>query len=427
MRSQASLWGLVCAVAPAMGIAAVPGRAADLTVPPAMFDRVLAELNAKPDVPPVLATGPGTPTAPACGLARSRMSFLVPKLAGRGPDGVSRFTTATRATSVFQDAASVMVAPTKMTVNVDGSPRAYHPADPHGECRAGAAGPACALNLLCYAGVRVFENGREIRCGARQAYQRAWAEMWGEITAGRAKAVPASYWRRDPTGRSAPRYGFVHPEKPLAVMFNRKVIPDASDGRPCLRDANAARYGGYFVSATSLTGDERADEPEGSARAAIVADAKCSPLPFVDAETIPAVVIPKGGFAGAEVGDVAVGLMTDARAGPRLVYGIVGDEGPNDRFGEGTIAFNMALRGLDPAPRVGRWAGDGDVVRAAHLEVPSGRLAILILKGTASGVGRDLSRSAITARARTAFSTWGGGTEAAAKKRLAACLDDAKR
>jgi hypothetical protein len=293
-----------------------------------------------------------------------------------------------------------------MAVNLDGSPRAYHPDDIWaGNCAPPAAGvtpapttasaqpKACALNVLCYAGVRFFVDGsRPVRCADRDQYQQLWQEMWPLISSGRAVRVPDRYWSRDPQRASDGRYGFFHPEKPLTVLFKNTIIPQSSAGGPCVRDVAGARYQGYFVNKTSLRGSEREDEAEGRRRSAIVTDKRCSPLPYVNAETLPALVIPKGGFAGAKVGDLVVAYRKARDGAERWVYAIVGDEGPNDKFGEGSLALNAALNGHAAEKR---WSSYRELVRDTHIgERGAGKEAIgvMIFRGSAKHAAKDLSR-----------------------------------
>jgi hypothetical protein len=70
---------------------------------------------------------------------------------------------------------------------------------------------------------------------------------------------------------------------------------------------------------------------------------------YVDAETIPYIVLPRGMPGGARLGDFAVvmNLETGARCGA-----IWADIGPRGKLGEGSIALAKAL-GIDSAPRTG--------------------------------------------------------------------------
>jgi hypothetical protein len=442
-------------VAALMSTGAAANGPARPIVSEAAFAEIIAILNERPDTPPQLlaeraamigATPAGKQAAlQACRLARHDMLFRLyrskpaPDL---GPNRSAFDVTETRLPLLLGARAGtpLFVRTDVMAVNLDGSPRAYHPSDiwaanctPQAASTVGAAavtpaappaGTPCALNLLCYAGVRFFVDGsRPVRCADRAEYQKHWDEMWPLIESGRAVSVPESYWARDPQRSTDGRYGFFHPEKSLTVLFKNTIIPRDSRGGPCRRDVATARYQGYFVGKTSLTGSERADEPEGRSSAPLVTEKQCSPLPYVNAETLPALVIPKGGFAGAAVGDLVVAYRKDRAGTARWVYAIVGDEGPNDKFGEGSLALNAALRGHPPGQR---WDNYRELVRDTHIgERGAGKedIGVMIFRGSSRRAAGDLSRRNVARVAERLFRRFGDGSLEAARSRFLACLD----
>jgi len=444
-----TLIGMLLAPLPAAGNGPPP------TVSTEMFDQIIALNNERPDIPPELLPATTPPaTAPAvasgdardaarrlCGLTRREISFSVPKSIpdpALGPDR-SRYEITKSLLPVLLGpegetarASPLFVVTDVMAVNVDGSPRAYHPRDIFGtSCAvpAGAAGakvatngtqPACALNFLCYAGVRLYDGARPIRCSNREEYQRYWDEMWSLIETGRAMRIPEQYWARDPSRAVDRRYGFFHPEKPVTVLFKDTIIPRDTERLPCIRDVAGARYYGFFVGATSLKGRERKDEPEGQVASEIASDRRCNPIPYVNAETLPNLVIPKGGFAGAKVGDLVVAYRKARDGQERWVFAIVGDEGPNDKFGEGSMAFNAALKGISKT-----WSSYRELARDLHIGERGAKqetIGILLFRNTAGATAGDLSAGNVASKAEQAFRGWGAGSLDAAKRRFLACM-----
>ncbi|HWE84976.1 MAG TPA: glycoside hydrolase family 75 protein [Terracidiphilus sp.] len=76
--------------------------------------------------------------------------------------------------------------------------------------------------------------------------------------------------------------------------------------------------------------------------------------PSLNADAVPYIVLPLGGFIselGLHIGDLAAVLYKD-----RLVYAIVGDEGPKCKIGEGSIQLHQLLG--NPVCRKRNAAGD---------------------------------------------------------------------
>jgi hypothetical protein len=107
------------------------------------------------------------------------------------------------------------------------------------------------------------------------------------------------------------------------------------NGRPVVQGKNDPAPG-YYVSMTSLFDASIADER--------------NPRRFVDAASIPYVVLPPEGFKHAKLGDFAT--VVNLRNG-RVAAAIVADESaPELPMGEGSIALASAL-GIDSNPRNG--------------------------------------------------------------------------
>jgi hypothetical protein len=268
----------------------------------------------------------------------------------------------------------------RVTVDADGSPRTYHPDDPHGTgtCtrEAGPNGDVryagiCALDDFASAHLLVFSGARKLVKGE---FETPWRNIWPLIRD--RKLTPIDLKQYVP---SAPDgyYFFYAKDLNVIALFKREIIPQASDGYPCRHD------NGYFVAATTLKQDGAA-MPNG-----------CTPSHFIDPEKIPFFVLPDDAFGNARVGDVVV-----ARLAGHLVYGVVGDTGPLGQLGEGSIAFNQAL-----LARSGAIDNDHDV---NELDISTGQVTVLVLGGTKSQFNGDYSRENVEAVGRREFARWNG-------------------
>jgi hypothetical protein len=143
------------------------------------------------------------------------------------------------------------------------------------------------------------------------------------------------------------------------------VVQKASDPAP-----------GYYVSTTSLY-DRNNRNPR-------------DPRRYVDAATIPYIVLPPRGLKYARLGDFATVINLE---NGKISSAIVADgslELP-DRIGEGSIALAKAL-GIDPDPRNG---GKDD-----------GGILYLVYPGSGNGAPR--SAAAIARNSELLFRKWGG-------------------
>ncbi len=153
------------------------------------------------------------------------------------------------------------------------------------------------------------------------------------------------------------------------------------DGRPVIQGEYDPAPG-YYVSMTSLFDSSIADEH--------------NPRRFVDAATIPYVVLPPKGFKHAKLGDFAT--IVNLENG-KIAGGIVADESaPGLPMGEGSIALAEML-GIDSNARTG---GVGRGV--AYVIYPD------------SGNGEPRSSAEIAEVSRANFERWGG------LKKLHGCL-----
>jgi len=144
-------------------------------------------------------------------------------------------------------------------------------------------------------------------------------------------------------------------------------------GRPVLQGQNDPAPG-FYVSMTSLFDASIIDER--------------NPRRFVDAATVPYVVLPPEGFKHARLGDFATVL--NLRNG-KVAGAIIADESaPDLPMGEGSIALARVL-GIDPDPRSG-----GVEKGIAYVIFPN------------SGNGRPRNLNEIASTSQTHFDRWGG-------------------
>jgi len=140
----------------------------------------------------------------------------------------------------------------RVTVDVDGSPRTYHPGDPHGAgtCTT-ETGPdgkkhnsgVCALDDFASAHLLVFQGAQKLGKGE---FESPWTNFWPLIRDKKLTPLDLKqYVDTAPDGY----YFFYWKERSLTAFFKREIIPQASDGFPCQRDS------GYFVAATTLKQD----------------------------------------------------------------------------------------------------------------------------------------------------------------------------
>lgn len=309
---------------------------------------------------------------------------------------------------------------TRLTVDADGSTRSYHPEDPDGEgmCKevvqpdgSTVLQGICPLDDISNAGIRLFLGTKRIvkndpkknSGGSDSNLAEEWTSVWPLIRDKTLRPVDLKMI----AGAGAPNgyYLFYWKQRELTVFFNENNIPRTRDGYPCLHGSES-RFPGYFVTGTALN-------QEGSVRAD-----GCAPSRYIDAEQIPFFVLPGSSFGHVEIGDIVVGhIKIGSRE--RVVYGVAGDTGPFDQFGEGSIAFNKQLLG-DPKVVV-----NAKGVEALDIDLNAsekyGTLAILILGGTKHLLNRNYSPQNIETLGRQEFARW-GGSEDRALHRLSSCV-----
>jgi len=296
----------------------------------------------------------------------------------------------------------------RFTVDADGSSRAYHPDDPLGVgvCVPGKS-KACALDEFSSAEIRLFRNNTEIDPHASEQehddFLATWSGLWAKISH---KLITPLDHRSDP--RIPNSYALYYfSDTNLTVVFNTAIIPFNNDA-PCIRGPKL-RDPGYFVAATSFTTRN------------VTPDNVCDPSLYIDASTVPFVVLPGGPFGKLAVGDIAVGYA-QAETGDRLVYGIVGDTGPLQKLAEGSIAFNSKMIRRTKPLANSTEQGQIDINLS---DTPASRdhitaMSVLVLGGTMSALKGDYSADHIAKIGNRLLNVWSGKRDP--KAQLADCM-----
>lgn len=201
----------------------------------------------------------------------------------------------------------VILFQTGLRVNTDGSPMSYHPQDPRGR--------ELALNNVCNA-IAVRKTGSPGNlCFTRFGEAIGVFERWRDSGF---QTVPAGH----------------------RITWQNVLPATEVDGTavPCV--FQSGRFRGYFGSLTAL----KNDLPR-SARGECELDNQVNPL------AVPALVLVGGesvvrGF-GARVGDLLVAFNPKTQ---RFTAAVIGDSGPADNLGEGSVALNMRLLGTTTPP-----------------------------------------------------------------------------
>ncbi len=307
---------------------------------------------------------------------------------------------------------------TRLQVDLDGSGRAYNPDAPYGRCNPSRT--ACALDRLANGGIRVFsganltetpEPDSSLSSGAI-GLEPIWQQMWPLIRDAQIPPIPLTSLYPEAPEKY---YVFHSTPKNATVVFNRNIIPSDARGYPC-RHGDNTDHPGYFVAATTLTRDGPVPDQN-----------RCKSSLYLDAEQIPFFVIPQGDFGSVNVGDVVVGhFKTGARE--RLAYGIVGDTGPHNKMGEGSLFFNRVLFDVFNTPmreEIETWQADQSV-KDWNADHPNdrGTISILVLGNTRQYLNNDFSRDNIQAVAAARFALWNQDSQHP-RARLNACVSQA--
>lgn len=193
---------------------------------------------------------------------------------------------------------------TPLRVNTDGAPNSYHPQDLSGKVK--------AINNICNAiAVRTVPPGdKKLTCAEQQAvFARFRDAGW---------VVPDGY----------------------KISWTNVLAARTQNGRkvPCV--FGSGEYAGYLGSMTHLQNDLPSAER-----------GECEVKNELDQRVVPALVMtggdnPQSQF-GAAIGDLVLAYNPSTQA---VVAAVVGDSGPPDNLGEGSVALNMALLGRTEQP-----------------------------------------------------------------------------
>ncbi|WP_165494114.1 glycoside hydrolase family 75 protein [Aquitalea sp. USM4] len=241
--------------------------------------------------------------------------------------------------------------------------------------------------------------------GTRRSY--SVSDFWGEKTAvnNLCNAMSDKCAGLDKTGLAARRQltqKVASQGWPAKGFKQTRISPDIiplKNGKPC------PEVDGYLVSATALTRTKVADV--------------CDLGRYVDALHVPALVIPKNstnfGTRRAKIGDLVVAMLPD-QAVP--VYAVVGDSGPEDELGEGSLALNGKILGKSEPINYREIRGKPPFTyKDAWVTPPT---AILIFPATRDTKDPYITADRIETAARPLFENWGG------VERMRACFDAAK-
>ena len=242
---------------------------------------------------------------------------------------------------------------TSLKVNTDGTKISYHQDDPTGRrCATNPSAQPCAINNI------------------RNAY-RDPARPVSDFTALRDAGYPnPRTWQ---------------------VLSPDIIEKNAGTNKPCVTPD------GYLV---SMTADVAVDGGHGR-----VGD--CDQAKWVDALTVPALVLPKRSaalpsqFLDMGLGQRSLVVAVSRSATRRVVPGIVGDFGPAKEIGEASIAMNRALNGL-PETEQPKHRQDG----IARFQ--AGRTAVLLFPGTSFVLARPITGARVADAGKDALDKFGG-------------------
>lgn len=210
---------------------------------------------------------------------------------------------------LLKDGASdrkIILFQTNLRVNTDGSPLSYHPQDPRGRTK--------ALNNICNA-IAVRRVGSD---------SNLCFTAFGE-------AIRVFEKFRDSNFQTVPP-GF-------RITWNKVLATVQENGKdvPCV--FKSGEFKGYFGSLTALRNGLTTDRGE------------CEVNDQVNPMTVPALVLAGGQHPvkdfGAKVGDLLIAYNPRTQL---FTTAIIGDTGPADNLGEGSVALNMKLLGTTTPP-----------------------------------------------------------------------------
>ena len=205
-----------------------------------------------------------------------------------------------------QGAKPVVLFQTNLAVNTDGSPLSYHPQDPRGQDK--------ALNNVC--------NAIAVR---RVGEDKNLCKTEFTVAIGVFEKFRDTNYQKVPDGFQ------------LTWANVLAMVKDRGRAVPCV--FTSGPFKGYFGSLTALQNGLTGNKGE------------CDINDQLNPLAIPALVLAGGDTAmrqfGVRVGDLLVAF--NPKTG-RFSSAIIGDSGPPDNLGEGSVFLNMQLRGTAALP-----------------------------------------------------------------------------
>jgi hypothetical protein len=219
------------------------------------------------------------------------------------------FTPQNKKILLLKDAGSqrqIILFQTNLRVNTDGSPLSYHPQDPRGRTK--------ALNNIC--------NGIAVR-RVNSNKNLCFSEF--------GKAIQVFEQFRDSNFQTVPTGFRISWQNVLAtVKENGKDVP-------CV--FRSGEFSGFFGSLTALKNGLTTNRGE------------CDVNDQVNPMTVPALVLAGGQNPvrtfGAKLGDLLIAFNPRTQL---FTAAIIGDSGPADNLGEGSVSLNMKLLGTTTPP-----------------------------------------------------------------------------
>ena len=243
------------------------------------------------------------------------------------------FTPQNKKVLLLKDANSqrkIILFQTNLRVNTDGSPLSYHPQDPRGRTK--------AINNVCNAIVVRRTNSNANLCFTNFS-----------------KAIQVFEQFRDSNFQIVPSGFRITWQNVLAtVRENGKDVP-------CV--FRSGEFEGYFGSLTALRNNVTTDRGE------------CDINDQVNPMTVPALVLASGQNPvvnfGAKLGDLVIAFNPRTQL---FTAAIIGDRGPKDNLGEGSVSLNMKLLGTTTPPT--------NKQETFQLSIENTKVLIAIIPGT---------------------------------------------
>ena len=324
----------------------------------------------------------------------------------------------------------------QLTVNVDGSPFAYHPEDPCGlgTCeRSAVAGskPICAIDRFSSGKIAIYdaqnspvhkmkmctmvnrigldgkpvlgEDGKPKKVpDVDSNFKERWTKLWDEIASEKTSWVDLKKIFAEKDRPSARLY--YSDTLKTAVTFDPAIIKFKGSS-PCRFSGGPSR--GNFIAETAL-------------RSNVKDNSDCDASFYMDSLAVPFVVLPDHIFTGIDIGDIAVALIKQGDK-DRVVFAVVGDRGPWNAIGEASVAFLRQIFTNKDPPINASMADDFEAnVGASGIQ----EISMLFIGGSGKKLAktRDYSIASVNAAGQAALDAWAG--KGAGPARLRACAND---